>query len=91
MKRIIDRGDKSGVPIYQHTCASCGCTYEFTADEVTGEWCDSGGHRHWAIPCPNCGYDMIPLHEPTPVRYEPSGEAPAIIWGCWLHKPPVIK
>lgn len=71
MKRIIEKGGKPGTPIYQHTCLSCDCKFEFTVDEVTYEWSDPhDGSRYWVVPCPACGYKVMSFRAPEPVRYD---------------------
>ena len=57
MIRIIKDGSKK----YTTTCESCGCVFEYQAEDVTKRtaWDDHGGHYpvcdFYEIKCPYCG------------------------------------
>lgn len=64
--KIITHGNKAVIQTYTRTCKICGCTFEYTKDELQTTFFDQReGCEYWYIHCPECN-DSTGFPKPNP-------------------------
>lgn len=65
---IIKHGSKVSIAKYIRECKACGCTFQYTKDELSNTFYDQReGCEYWYIHCPECN-DATGFEKPTPIN-----------------------
>lgn len=67
MKKVIQQGDTSQIPVYLWECQRCHCQFEYGEVDAEGLYYDRDAMPVWYVSCPDCG-DRVKIEMPKPIR-----------------------